>query len=165
MKPISGSAKELTSVTELTFIRGDAGIYPADTPSQDYVSKLKLGERIHADFKRQRNPQFHRKFFALLQIAFDLWEPGELTNQYGTVEKNFDQFRKDLIILAGFYEQDFRLDGSVRINAKSIRFGHMDEDEFAELYSRMIDVILKHICRNRTKEDLQNAVEQVLGFA
>jgi hypothetical protein len=30
---------------------------------------------LYADFKQARNPAFHRKFFALLNLGFDYWQP------------------------------------------------------------------------------------------
>jgi len=80
-------------------------------------------------------------------------------------EKAFEQFRKDLIILSGHYNAYYRLDGSVRIEAKSISFGSMNEDTFEELYSSTIDVVLKRILHHYTREDLENVVREAMRFA
>jgi hypothetical protein len=49
---------------------------------------MKAGELTHADFKRVRNYKFHKKYFALLDFAFEQWEPsGELTYQGMPVAK------------------------------------------------------------------------------
>jgi hypothetical protein len=48
---------------------------------------------------------------------------------------------------------------------KSISFAKMNETEFAELYSNVLDVILKNIPDTYTKIDIENAVDDVLGFA
>lgn len=34
-----------------------------------------MGAVLYADFKQARNPAFHRKFFALLNLGFDYWQP------------------------------------------------------------------------------------------
>ncbi len=34
-----------------------------------------MGGILYADFKQARNPAFHRKFFALLNLGFDYWHP------------------------------------------------------------------------------------------
>lgn len=152
-------------MVDLSFVKTDYGVYPASKETEEYLSKLKYGEQIHGDFKKRRNVRFHRKFFALLNVAFDMWEPGELANKYGKVEKNFDQFRHDIVILAGYYNQVFRTNGDIRVEAKSISFSKMDESEFEMLYSSVIDVVLKHICTNIEKDELQESVDQVIGFA
>lgn len=125
----------------------------------------KLGQTIHADFKRTRNPMFHRKFFALVRLSFEAWEPGEITSQYGVPEKSFERFRKDLIILSGHYRVVIRLDGSTQIEPESISFGSMDQDEFESLYSSVVDVVLKRIpAVGPDRESIDSLVNKVLGF-
>lgn len=37
--------------------------------------KTRLGDVLVAEFRRVRNPAFHRRFFALLNLGFEYWEP------------------------------------------------------------------------------------------
>ncbi|AGK09507.1 hypothetical protein STU288_09495 [Salmonella enterica subsp. enterica serovar Typhimurium str. U288] len=37
--------------------------------------KIKLGAVLVAEFRQVRNPAFHRRFFALLNLGFEYWEP------------------------------------------------------------------------------------------
>ena len=143
------------------FIKLNGALYPASDSDRELLSKIKTGEPVRLTFKRVRNYQFHRKWFALINLAFDYWEPPD--NQVG--EKNLERFRKDITILAGFYEQTVRLDGETRTEAKSISFGSMSEDEFEELYNRTIDVIIKYVLRNYSNEELRSVVDQVEEFA
>lgn len=48
---------------------------PATPESCDFLHQIKIGEWIHADFKRVRNYAFHKRFFKLLQLGFDYWTP------------------------------------------------------------------------------------------
>lgn len=43
--------------------------------SRIYRQKFRLGAVLYADFKQARNAAFHRKFFALLNLGFDYWQP------------------------------------------------------------------------------------------
>lgn len=141
---------------------------PASEADKEALDRLPLGQNVSIEFKRVRNLHFHRKFFALCRYAYDLWEPAKLEDSPwdGVVpERNFDRFRKDLIIRAGYYECAYRLDGSIRVEAKSIAFENMEEDEFEKMYSRTIDVIIKHICTTMTGAELDHEVETALGFA
>ncbi len=79
-------------------------------------------------------------------------------------EKNFDRFRKDIAILAGFYEASYRVNGEVRFEAKSIAFSNMSDDEFEILYTKTIDVIVKHVLTDYTGDELRSVVEQVEAF-
>ncbi|MEQ5186793.1 DUF1367 family protein, partial [Providencia alcalifaciens] len=38
-------------------------------------SKIKCGDVLSANFKKARNPRFHRKYFALLDLGYEYWEP------------------------------------------------------------------------------------------
>lgn len=138
---------------------------PADQQAAEYLQKIKLGEVVRVKASRMRNPGHHRKFFALLNLAFDAWEPVEATYKGEPVAKNFDQFRNDVTVLAGYYETAITLKGETRLTAKSISFGNMGQDEFDKLYSATVDVILSRILTKYTREDLDNVVEQVLRFA
>ncbi|WP_405125518.1 DUF1367 family protein [Salmonella enterica] len=50
-------------------------LLPATPESGDFLRSVKIGEWIHADFKRVRNYAFHKRFFKLLQLGFDYWTP------------------------------------------------------------------------------------------
>ena len=81
-------------------------------------------------------------------------------------EKNFDRFRADCTILAGYYESTIRLDGSVRIEPKSISFAKMSEEEFTKLYDATITVLIKYVYGSgRTKEEIDETVNRYLEFA
>lgn len=152
---------------ELTLTRTENGLVPADRESAEKLRKLKLGATARAKVAQMRNGKFFRKWFALVTVAFDHWEPGELQAprwEGVTPEKAFDRFRKDLTILAGYYESSYRLDGSVRIEAQSIAWGNMSEEAFETLYGNTINAVLKHVLRTYTRDDLERVVEQVLRF-
>lgn len=155
-------------------IKNGAGyLQPADEASQEYLKKMKVGDPCSVKLVRQRNLKFFRKWWALVGIAYDWWEPGlaypdrtlrKFPNL--TPEKNLDRFRKDITILAGFYEQHFRLNGDLRIEAKSLKFDKMDEDEFDKLYDATIQVVLNHIAsQDYTEDELRALVDETLSFA
>lgn len=151
--------------TELTLSKTSGGtLAPADPQAVEYLSKLKIGQIVRAEVTRPRNYQFHKKYMALLNFAFDAWEPQAKEYKGQKVEKNFDQFRKDVAILAGYYEASYKITGEVRLTAKSISFASMDEDEFQALYSATISVILSRILTKYTREDLDTVVENLLRF-
>lgn len=142
----------------------NGSLAPADGQSAEILRKQKVGQGFMVRLKRVRNIKFHRKFFALLTYAFDSWEPENKEYRGKPVAKNFDQFRRDIIILAGFYETAIRLDGSVRVTAKSISFASMDEDEFEILYSAVIDVLLQRIFVDQSRDDIENVVNNILAY-
>ena len=64
-------------MAQLHLIKQSSGVLiPASVETSDFLhSKCKLGTVLVADFKKVRNPAFHRRFFALLNLGFDYWEP------------------------------------------------------------------------------------------
>ena len=144
-------------------------LMPASYHDQELLKKIKVGQTVKLKYTQVRNYAFHKKYFALLNLAFDYWEPivnvKECRKAFAVnPEKNFDRFRKDIIILAGFYEASYRLNGEVRLEAKSISFHSMSEDEFEELYTKTIDVIIKHVLKNYTDEMLRSVLDQIEAF-
>ena len=129
---------------------------------------MEEGELIDMEIVIPRNPRFHRKFFALLEIGFDAWEPGRKHKSYKgrEVSKNFESFREDITILSGYYDQTFDLQGRLKLRAKSISFASMDDPEFEQLYSAVIDVLLSNVLTAyRGREDIDAVVDRVLRFA
>lgn len=153
-------------MTHCTFVKTMHGPACGDPQTQEVFDRLRMGEAMHGDFRKMRNPKFHRKFFALLNLAFDYWEPGEINSKYGKPEKNFDRFRKDAIILAGFYHIVARLDGSTRVEADSISFAKMDDDEFSKVYNGVLDVFLKRIPQiaKMGEDEVNRIVDQLIAF-
>ncbi|QDL31468.1 DUF1367 family protein [Serratia liquefaciens] len=64
-------------MAQLQLIKQSSGILiPATPETSDFLQKnCKLGAVLVADFKKVRNPAFHRRFFALLNLGFEYWEP------------------------------------------------------------------------------------------
>ena len=143
------------------------GLAPADMMAEEFLRKKKLGSVLSAEIRQVRNYEFHKKWFALLNIGYENWEPKDVIWPHSVPEKNFDRFRADIIILCGFYDSVFRLDGSVRIEPKSISFAKMTEETFQDLYNKTIDVLMKHVYNNSNidADELEGIVQKYLDFA
>jgi len=134
---------------KLTLIKQLNGSFKTAYDS-DYekAKKIKLHEPIEFEYKIVRNYNFHKKFFALINMVFQ-------NQEFYT---NLDSLRKDIIIEAGFFETRITIWGEERIEAKSINFASMDNTEFTELYDRCLDVIVKHF--HFEKELIKENIEQ-----
>jgi hypothetical protein len=132
------------------------------------LNKLEEGELCSIEAKLPRNGKFHRKFFKMLTVGYDAWEPGRKhkTHKGLEVQKNFEIFRSDVLIAAGFYEQTFGLDGRLRLEAKSISFASMEQPEFEEVYNRCLDVLLQDVLSTYAgREEVNQVVDRMLRFA
>lgn len=141
-------------------------LVPEDSMGAEELEHIANGETVRCQVTKPQNIAFHRKLFALFNVGYKYWQPAEIDCKYGAPEKTFDQFRKDVTILAGFYEIHHRLDGSFRVDAKSISYGKMSKDEKEKLYSNVINVLLQNIFTGYTEQDVvKMAEEEILNFA
>lgn len=142
---------------------------PANQHDADTLEKIPSGRVCNAKLVLPRNPLFHRKFFAMLGFFFELWEiPGDLEYNGIKPEKNFDQFRNDILIAAGFRELIVNIKGDCRFKAKSISFGSMGDDEFTEVYRLTFNTCWRYVMNTTvakmTPEKAENTINQILSF-
>lgn len=51
-------------------------LVPATPDALEFLkTKVKFGAVLYADFSQARNPAFHRKYFSLLNLGYQYWEP------------------------------------------------------------------------------------------
>lgn len=143
-------------------------LMPTGPGEAEELAKIKVGAAVRCSLVRMRNPIFHRKWFALAGYAYEMWRDTMPTVKHKgeAVQPNFERFRKDLTILAGFYDTVFNVHGELRLEAQSISFSNMDGEVFEKLYSATINAILQKILTRQglTEEKLRNYVDQVMSF-
>lgn len=62
-------------MAELALIRTAQGLVPATEADREVIQCWKAGQVIHGKFTKMRNARFHGKFFAMLDLAWEYWEP------------------------------------------------------------------------------------------
>ena len=142
--------------------RGPDAIYPCNDVAFDKFDRMKIGNTYRGKFEEPRNSKFFRKWWKMIQFAYDHFEPSELTGKRFegiTPEKNLERFRKDVTILAGHYKQSIRLNGECLVEAKSIAWAKMSEEQFGEFYKASFNVIwdrvfIKIYCNEKELEDI-----------
>ena len=120
-------------------LQGLVPLYPSD---YDEKRKLKLGEDYEADIKNPRNIGFHRKFFALVNLGHENTD----------LEMPFETYRKYIIMKAGYFK-GYQTPKGMFYEPDSISFSSMEQDQFEDVYSRVLDKIIKDIGSN--KEDIE----------
>ena len=131
------------------------------------LKNLEPGELCELAIKLPRNGKYHRKFFLMLTVGFDMWENGRKQKMYKgqPVTKNFETFREDILILAGHYEQTFGINGKLKLIAKSISFASMDQPEFEIIYNSVLDVLLeKVLITYKDRDEVNDVVERMMNF-
>ena len=150
---------------KIRMIKGPSGLLPFDQEAAEWFDKVKIGQAVDAEFKLPRNAKFHRRFFAMLNVAFSNYDWPEVETKWGKAKCNFELFRKYVTVKAGHYEAALTPTGEVRAEPKSISWANMDEEQFRKLYSDVLDVILLEFLDNWTDSDMERAIEQMMSFA
>jgi uncharacterized protein DUF1367 len=157
---------------ELLFQKGSTGLVPACEEATQWLSKKKLGATILVEPREMRNGKLFRKWWALVKLGYDYWSENAVTVEYRgqPVLPEFDRFRKDVTIVAGFHHAVVNIKGEVRIEADSLKWASMDEDTFTKLYDATIQVLLSKVfngkvCKQWSEEQLRRVAEEVLSFA
>lgn len=113
----------------------------------------RIGDDLLGEIRKPRNGKLHRKAFVLLDVV---WPHTE----YPTKEA----LRKAMTVGAGFTDEVINpVTGEVCWSPKSWAFSEMDDFEFGELYSRLIDVALK-IVPGSKRGDWEAAVDEIVRF-
>lgn len=156
MREMPGAIQEAKMKINVAKQPGGA-LIPATDMDAESLSKFKSGNVYPIDIKRSRNPQFHAKVFAFFHYCFAHWKSDrEFMNESG----QFDLFRKNLTVLAGYKEVFYKIDGSVRVEAKSLSYGSMEQDEFEDCYQALIQAAMTNIFIE-SDEDTYN---RLVGF-
>ena len=109
---------------------------PSTDEDREIFNKLSPDEVYYLEIKKVRNPQFHRKFFALINLGFN-----NLPEQYESICPNIEVFRSQMLVMAGHFEVLYDFDGKEMIKAKSINFATVDDIEFSRIYQDVLNVM------------------------
>lgn len=129
---------------------------PANDEIADSLKSLKNNEQYEIEIKRQRNPAFHRKVFAFFSFCFDCWSGAHTEWEFLDPDAQFDTFRKNLTVLAGFKVVTYTLDGRFRVEAESLSYANMEQDRFEKVYKALINAAIKHVFNNTKDENIIN---------
>ena len=158
---------------EITLIRVPTGFAPADDEAQEAMKHFPLGSIGRMDVKLMRNYQFFKKWWALVKLGYDHWADCQPQQEFKgrPVLPNFDRFRKDITILAGFYRPVWKVNGEMRMEAESLAWASMSEECFARLYDATVSVLLRNVFNGKhqyprwSESQLRDVTEQIMRFA
>lgn len=127
-----------------------SGLRPSTDDDYEAKGKLKIGKIYKADIKLARNYKFHRKFFALINCAWEYLNE----KQIAFFRYSKDNFRKAVELAAGNCELVYSIKQKEWVEqVRSISFASMDEGEFQTLYAKCLTVILTTFLPNISEEE------------
>jgi hypothetical protein len=130
---------------------------PATDEEAERMTRFKNGYEYEIEIKTTRNPGFHGKVFAFFEFCYAHWRGDR---EFMDDRAQFEVFRKNLVALAGYYDELYNIKGEVRIEAKSLAYDNMEQEEFEECYNALIRVALKNIFPGAAKD----VEDRLMGF-
>lgn len=127
---------------------------PYNESDSETLRKFAHNSIIKAVIKKPRNFNFHKKYFALLNIAYQNL-PEHLTSYY----PSFEVFRSIIQMKAGYYTPVLTDKGGEIFLPKSISFSTIDNIEFEKIYNSVYDVIINNILVGVSSSELNEIIE------
>ncbi|HFV9307471.1 TPA: DUF1367 family protein [Citrobacter freundii] len=145
---------------QIDLVKHPGGVFsPANETDLERLQRFKNGETYVAEIKLTRNPAFHRKVMAFFGFCFAHWCANRAGLEHMDEHSQFDRFRKDLTILAGFYVQTVRLNGEVRTEAQSLAYSSMEQEKFERVFNALINAAIKHVFAGTTDPAILNRLQ------
>ncbi|MFR0629752.1 DUF1367 family protein [Citrobacter freundii] len=145
---------------QIDLVKHPGGVFsPANETDLERLQRFKNGETYVAEIKLIRNPAFHRKVMAFFGFCFAHWCANRAGLEHMDEHSQFDRFRKDLTILAGFYVQTVRLNGEVRTEAESLAYASMEQEKFERVFNALINAAIKHVFAGTTDPAILNRLQ------
>lgn len=129
------------------------GLIAATDMDEEKLKKFKNHEMFQIEIKNERNWKFHKKVIMFFLFCFEYWVSD---NKYTDEATDFDEFRYELTILAGFKKVIWKLNGSFEYKAKSISYAKMDQEEFEHLYNALIQASMDTLFKDCDEYTLIN---------
>lgn len=123
---------------------------PVDDESLAAIRGMKPGDLIKMPYKKARNPQNHRRWFAFVNTSFDMQD------QY----EDKEIWRKVLQMLAGHFDTVIDQKGATHYWPRSISFKELDDEQvFKDLFARAVRAFLSRYGGGMSEEDFMRALD------
>ena len=137
-------------MTVMSFRKRGHAIFPADTTAEAMLGKIADGDIFLMKSHRARNPQHHRKFFALLDKIHEHLSD-EVLEAYPTTDKLLIGIKYAL----GYMDTMMMPNGDVIKTPKSIAFESLDQTGFETFYQRVMRLACDQLLPGVTDAELE----------
>ncbi len=130
---------------KVNFLKCAGGVLtPASDIEAERMNRIKTGLICEIDIKggEKRNRGFHGKVFKFMSFCFEHWSASGTAYANQCEAAQFDSFRKDLTIQAGYYDVVSDLSGNVKAVARSLAYDSMEQEDFEQCYSALINAAI-----------------------
>ena len=137
---------------KFTFIAYDGKLIPATDEAEAWARKIKPGDIIEVDVVRPRSQSFHKLFFAMLKIVSDNMDNCSVDNLL------------DIIKIGIGHTKIIKMpDGRLYAIPMSISFSSLDQDAFAEIFTKAGDYVIQEILPGIDRDALTYEIYEMAG--
>jgi hypothetical protein len=141
---------------KINLVVTELGLIPATDDDKTQLKTLKRGTIVDAKITEYRNYAFLRKYFALINCAWEYLSEEQQRFFYD----NKDSFRKTVEVAAGHCEPVYNRTRNEWIDMpKSVAFDKLTESEFSQLYERVKDVLYNLFLTSVNREEFENQLK------
>ena len=127
----------------------DGHFVPTTDDSREIADQIAFGKTVLMDYKPKRSAANHNRYFAFINITFDMQE----------FYTDKEVWRKRLQNLAGFFDTVVTEEGVALYIEQSIAWDNLpDETKFRDLFNRVINAFIDHYGQGLTREQLDRVV-------
>jgi len=119
---------------KINLIKINGILRPSYSGDFEKIRKIPEGKEILVTYNPKRNPEFHRKAFALLNLGFDNQDKFD----------NFEVYRKVMTIKAGYFTSVESKKG-VQFLPDSLSYDSMNAEDFENWFNKILDLIEKDL--------------------
>lgn len=125
---------------------------PIDAMSEAQLLDLPQEVVLKAVITRPRNAKFFRKYYALLALLFP----------HQTYYPTLTKFRRAVQIALGFCEETVLPSGKIMVEADSIAFHKMKEEDFEALMTRFFELAETRILPGINRADIEREWQEIM---
>lgn len=141
-------------MADITLVKTLYGVQAGDDAAKDYLRRWNVGEARRANVRRPRAHKALRRYWVLVHLVLD----------------NSEQFRSDKQVheflkrRAGHITEIVsKKTGEVYELADSIDYDTLDEDQFQDVWRRVVQVVADDILGTGVPE-IEAEIERIVGF-
>lgn len=139
----------------------DNRLVAADHESEIWLeSAVRAGETLRVYVKHERRGFTLRRFFKMLWIGYEQYEPPAIEYCGLPVQFTPEMFRHELLKAAGCYDVYATFDGKIQLVPWSLAYDQCDEPRMLLIHSRCHSVLLDRIVRGYTGTTLDREINE-----
>ena len=140
--------------------KNNGALCPVSDIEKSKIDKLNPDGYYQVSIPLKRNYQFLKKVMKFFNFCFEHWD-GEKVHEFASVSQQFESFRKQLTILAGYKVVTYKINGKMIIDAQSLSYESMSEEKFQEFYKDLTVADMKYIFKE--KQDDHKLMNELVG--